>query len=44
MSIIILGNIRYKIIKYLGKGGYGRVLQVKNKSNNKYYAIKEIII
>ena len=44
MSIIILGNIRYKIIRYLGKGGYGRVLQVKNKSNNKYYAIKEIII
>ena len=44
MSIIILGNIRYKIIKYLGKGGYGRVLQVKNKSNNKYYALKEIII
>ena len=43
MSIIIR-NTKYEIIKKLGKGGFGRVLQVKNKSDNKYYALKEIII
>ena len=43
MSIIIK-NTKYEIIKKLGEGGYGRVIQVKSKSNNKYYAIKEIII
>ena len=43
MSIIIK-NTKYEIIKKLGKGGFGRVLQVKNKSDNKYYALKEIII
>ena len=43
MSIVIK-NTKYEIIKILGKGGYGRVIQVKNKSDNKYYAIKEIII
>ena len=35
---------KYEIIKILGQGGFGRVIQVKNKSDNKYYAIKEIII
>ena len=43
MSIIIRST-EYKEIKQLGKGGYGRVIQVKNKSNNKIYAIKEIKI
>ena len=43
MSIIIKST-EYKEIKQLGKGGYGRVIQVKNKSNNKIYAIKEIKI
>ena len=43
MSIIIR-DIEYEIVKELGKGGYGRVIQVKSKSDNKYYAIKEIII
>ena len=37
-------NDRYEIIKTIGEGGYGRVFQVKSKSDNKYYAIKEIII
>ena len=32
------------MIKKLGEGGYGKVIQVENKSNNKYYSIKEIII
>ena len=41
---IIIRNIEYEIIKKLGKGGLGRVIQLKNKSDNKYYAIKEIII
>ena len=40
----IIKNTKYEIIKKLGKGGFGRVLQVKNKSDNKYYALKEIII
>jgi len=43
MSIIIR-DIEYEIIKELGKGGFGRVILVKSKSDNKYYAIKEIII
>ena len=43
MSIII--NIKeYEILKELGKGGYGRVIQVKSKPDNKYFAIKEIPI
>ena len=43
MSIIIK-EIEYEIIKELGKGGFGRVIQVKSKSDNKDYAIKEITI
>ena len=43
MSIKIR-NIEYVIIKKLGEGGSGRIIQVKSKSDNKYYAIKEIII
>ena len=43
MSIIIR-NTKYEEIKQLGKGGYGRVIQVKSKSDEKFYAIKEIII
>ena len=43
MSLIIR-NKKYVIIKKLGEGGSGRVIQVKSKSDNKYYAIKEIII
>ena len=43
MSITIKGK-EYEIKKELGKGGFGRVIQVLNKSDNKYYAIKEIII
>ena len=41
---IIMRDIEYETIKNLGQGGYGRVLQVKSKSDHKYYAIKEIII
>ena len=43
MSIIIR-DIEYEIVKELGKGGFGRVIHVKSKSDNKSYAIKEIII
>ena len=31
-------------MKVLGQGGFERVIQVKNKSDNKFYAIKEIVI
>ena len=41
---IIIKNIKYEIKTELGKGGFGRVIQVLNKSDNKYYAIKEIEI
>ena len=41
---IIINNIEYKIIKELGKGGFGKVNQVLSKYDNKYYAIKEIPI
>ena len=43
MSIII-NNIKYKIIKELGEGGFGKVNQVLSELDNKYYAIKEIPI
>ena len=41
---IIINKIEYKIIKELGKGGFGKVNQVLSKYDNKYYAIKEIPI
>ena len=43
MSIHI-NSQKYKIIKELGEGGNGKVYQVLNKKNNKYYAIKKISI
>ena len=43
MSIIIK-NKKYEIIKELGKGGNGKVIQVLNTLDNKFYAIKEIEI
>ena len=43
MSIIIR-DIEYEIIKELGKGACGIVFQVKSKSDNNFYAIKEITI
>ena len=43
MSIIIK-NIEYKMIEKLGEGVYGKVIKVKNESNNKFYAVKEIFI
>ena len=42
--IININNVEYKIIKELGKGAFGRVVQVLNKKNNKYSAIKIISI
>ena len=44
MSIIIIKDIEYEVVKELGRGGFGRVIQVKSKTDNKYYAIKEITI
>ena len=41
---IKIKKIKYTIIKELGQGGCGRVYQVLSKSDNKYYAIKEIPI
>ena len=41
---ITIRDKTYEVIKNLGEGGFGRVIQVKNKSDNNYYAIKEIII
>ena len=35
---------KYEEIKELGKGGFGRVIKVLNKLDNKYYALKEILI
>ena len=44
MSIIIVRDTEYEFVEKLGEGGFGRVIQVKSKSDNKYYALKEIII
>ena len=41
-QIININNKEYKIIKELGKGGFGNIYQVLR--NNKYYAIKVIPI
>ena len=41
---ITIKNTKYEIIKKLVEGGYGRVIQVKSKLDNNYYAIKEIIM
>ena len=41
---ITIKNREYEIIQELGKGGFRRVIKVKNKLDNKFYAIKEIII
>ena len=43
-NLININNIDYRIIKELGKGGFGNVYQVLSKSDNKYYAIKVIPI
>ena len=43
MSINI-NDKEFKIIKELGKGGFGRVIQVSSESDNKHYALKEIPI
>ena len=43
MSIKI-GTQEYKIIKVLGQGGFGKVYQVLNEKENKYYAIKKILL
>jgi len=42
--MIIINKSEYKIIKELGEGGFGKVNQVTNISDNKYYAVKVIPI
>ena len=37
-------NSKYKIIEELGHGSFGKTFKVKNKDNNKFYAIKKIPI
>ena len=41
---IFLNNIEYKVIKELGRGGFGRVYKVLKKSERKLYALKQIPI
>ena len=43
-DLLIINNTKFKIIKELGQGGFGKVIQVLNKSDNKDYAIKIIPI
>ena len=43
-DLISINNTKFKIIKELGEGGFGKVIQVLNKSDNKHYAIKVIPI
>ena len=39
---IYLGSKEYKIIKELGHGAFGKVYQVLNEEEDKYYALKKI--
>ena len=43
-NAIVIEGKEYKLIKVLGRGGFGRVYQVLSVSDNKFYAIKEIPI
>ena len=43
-DLIIINNTKFKIIKELGQGGFGKVIQVLSKSDKKDYAIKVIPI
>ena len=43
-DLISINNTKFKIIKEFGQGGFGKVIQVLNKSDNKFYAIKVIPI
>ena len=40
----LINNKKYKIIKELGKGGYGKVNLILSNLDNKLYALKEVII
>ena len=42
--IISINSKKYKIEKELVKGGNGQVFQALNEEENKYYAIKKILI
>ena len=35
-------NSKYKQIRFLGEGGFGKVILAKNKNTNSYVAIKYI--
>ena len=41
---VSIGGITYEEIKEIGNGGFGRVIKVLSKLNNKFYAVKEISI
>ena len=43
-STMKIKNHEYNIIKELGQGGFGRVVKVRRKSDNKEFALKIIPI
>ena len=43
-DLIIINYKKFKIIKELGQGGFGKIIQVISLEDNKSYAIKEIPI
>ena len=41
-SIPLILKERFKILKEVGRGGFGNVYKAKNKKNKKNFAIKQI--